>query len=201
MEFPFEPMRFSRYARNTRREWTKNRLRAAARAVKRDRDDVPLFPELARYSADDTDALAQRQHEMDTYSHDLCQSLRDHLARNWREARRDLRALPAITRAGLVRYWNVFRGPSAPVYLLGHLHEERIRFRGGWEKLRQQRQFVLAGQGRLPRRHFSVEDPLLVRIGRPAMIRVHTWGRTQWLQRHTRRLARKTRSKKQSETP
>lgn len=179
----FIPLRFVRYGgRPTAREWTPRRIAAAAKAVQRERDSVPLFPEMARYTS-----VKERQADMDQFSIDMIQGFRDHSAKNWREARRLLRALPAITREGIIRYWNRAGLPADPVYLLDVINDERRRARGGWTRLRELRQFFLAGQGRLPRNLFCLTDPLLDKIGRPAVVRANTWGRVEWLRRHRER--------------
>jgi hypothetical protein len=183
----FVPLRFVRYIKSSARDWTIHRVRAAQRAIRHDREAVPLFPELARYSADDATALAQRQTEMNQFSVDLISGLRDFRAKAWREARGKLQTLPAATRAGFVRYWNQCGCPADPTYLLDQLHDYQRGGLSGWGRLRLLRQYQLAGQGKL---HWSV---FREQHKNKFSVRAHTWGRTEYLRRYHQRQHPKSR--------
>ena len=58
----------------------------------------------------------------------------------WRQARAQLRALPAITRAGIIRLWEAAWYPADPAYLLDVIRRTK-RGKSAWTVLREWRQF------------------------------------------------------------
>lgn len=144
----FTPIRFSRYVvRASPAERTGRRLAAAARAVKREADAMPLFPQLRRYST-----VEERMSQTDARWASLAAQRRDSQASAWRRARAALRALPPLQRAGILRYWRESSVPAEGHYLLDILHGIKVRGEpSGWARLRERRQLRLIGSGKLPR--------------------------------------------------
>jgi hypothetical protein len=144
-------MRFNRYPlRHTVRIWTPRMLAAAGRAVRRELDSVALFPELARYQT-----IEDRKAEVEQWSASFSARMRAYNANAWRRARRELRALPPTTRAGLVRYWNAAGCPGDPTYLLDLLHRQRTTRQSPWAWLRFNHQLQLVSAGKLSRAHLN----------------------------------------------
>jgi len=106
-------MRFTRYPKAEPYEITPRKLAAARRAVQRQKDRFPLFPELITHQTAEErlDAIAYGRAEW-------WQSMRDHQAKQWRRARKSLRDLPRGPRAAITRYWQICGYPGDPVYLL-----------------------------------------------------------------------------------
>lgn len=96
-----------------RREWTPLRLKFAARAVQREADEMPMFPELRRVSS-----VEQRVEMMDERTDELVARLRNLRAQNWRIARQVLRTLPAGERQCVLTKWNTRFMPGGPADLL-----------------------------------------------------------------------------------
>lgn len=92
-----------------RREWTPLRVKAAARAVQREADAMPLFPELRRVTTVD-----QRMEQMDTRSDAIATRLRAGRAAMWREARKFIRSLSDEDKARLLEKWNSEFMPGDP---------------------------------------------------------------------------------------
>jgi hypothetical protein len=144
-------MRFGRYPRPATHERTPRRLAAARRAVQRDRDSCPLFPDLVKHQTAE-ERLDAKDDEGEAY----WAKMRKHQADTWRRARRELRALPSITRLGVLRYWNGERhGPCDASYLADLLWQLRRGRLNPWAELRAKRQLDLIQQGRLPRSALS----------------------------------------------
>lgn len=95
-----------------RREWTPLRIKAAERAIKREAENMPLFPELRRYNT-----LQERINKMDLRSDLIIQRLRKGRAKMWREARAFLRSLPTNEREKLLNKWNTKFTPGGPADL------------------------------------------------------------------------------------
>jgi hypothetical protein len=98
-------MRFTRYPKGEVYQITPRKLAAARRAVQREKDRYPLFPELIKYQTAE-DRLASIAVERETW---------------WQEMR-DLLPGP---RAAIKRYWKICGCPADPVYLLTIIHEHR----------------------------------------------------------------------------
>lgn len=82
-------MRFTRMTfRPTPIERTPRRIKAAEKAVKKELDKYPLFPELARFSNVD-----MRLEQLDDISRRYWQNIRNQEAYTWRKFRRRLRTL------------------------------------------------------------------------------------------------------------
>jgi len=85
---------WERYAiTKERREWTRLRIIAAERAVKREAEAMALCPELRRFST-----VEERQEQMDCRTEYMTASLRLGRAQMWRKVRKDFRALPPEVR-------------------------------------------------------------------------------------------------------
>jgi len=115
---------WSRYeippARREKRDWSKARLAAAARAVRREQEAMPLFPELRQF--DSVDERIEIVNEEEAGFRTRMRAVR---ADNWKRARSLRRSLPASTREGVRRIWNGGCQPRDPVYLLSMLREAK----------------------------------------------------------------------------
>lgn len=138
-------MKFDRYCipKHQAEPASPQRRRAAERAVRRDADAVPLFPELRRYSCVD-DRLA----EGDAWRKEFRTRMRASRAHDWRRVRAEMRALNPITRAGLLRWWDAWLSDRNPLYLISAIHKIRTHCWSPWGNLRHHRQLVLAGARR-----------------------------------------------------
>lgn len=95
-----------------RREWTPLRVKAAERAVKREAENMPLFPELRRFHT-----VEERMENMDIRADIIAQRLRACRAKMWREARAFLRSLSQADRDRLLAKWNTRFMPGGPADL------------------------------------------------------------------------------------
>lgn len=91
------------------REWTPGRVAAAERAVKREADAMPLFPELRRATT-----VEQRMEWSDTREQTFTSRLRHQRAKSWRRVRRHLFSLSPEHRAIVLAKWNTRFMPGAP---------------------------------------------------------------------------------------
>lgn len=132
-------MRFTPYILKDRRAWTARRIAAARRAAQRERDAVPLFPELARYRTTE-ERMAVVNKEEDAW----LASCRDFRAAQWRKARRLLAGMPETRRRGFLALWNRGIYPAEPCYLLDVIHG--LRHESPWTKLRELHQLPAAGR-------------------------------------------------------
>lgn len=143
MIFQAPPIRWKRYEmphpEREKRAWSPQRLAAAARAVQREKDAVPLFPGMARYQT-----VAERVADRDEDEAAFRARMRQHRADLWRRTRRTLRSLPKITQAGILIYWREAGYPPDPLYLLQIIVEDRRR--SAWRRLRELRMFRKIGQ-------------------------------------------------------
>ena len=94
-------MKFRRQFRRVLRPITGRRLSAARRALKREADEVALFPELQP-----TETPEQRIARLDAAAEAHFQTLRDHTAATWRRARRTYRTLTPAQREQVLARWN-----------------------------------------------------------------------------------------------
>jgi hypothetical protein len=106
-------MRFIRYPKGEAYQITSRKLAAARRAVQREKDRYPLFPELLKHQTAE-DRLASIAVERETW----WQEMRERQAQLWRKARQALRDLPPGRRAAITRYWQICGFPGDPVCLL-----------------------------------------------------------------------------------
>ena len=140
-------MRFTRYPKSDRpesRTVSPQRLAAAKKAVQKDKDSWALFPENVKHQT-----AEERISAWNVGAFEFWQDQRAHVAATWRRARARLRKLPALKRAGLIRYWQtVWTGPRACEYLAGMVGdgERGVCF---WHKMADHRRLVLIGQGRM----------------------------------------------------
>ena len=105
-------MRFDRHIKARLRGATPARLRAAARAIGRDRAEVPLFPELVRHQTP-TDRIT----DIDSRAFAMVTRWRATDAAVWRTARRAVRALPQPVRTQVLAAWATGFCPGSPAYL------------------------------------------------------------------------------------
>ena len=115
-------MRFTRYPRAESYQITPRKLAAARRAVQREKDRYPLFPELLTHQT-----AEQRIASIATSREEWWQNVRDHQAKQWRLARKSLHDLSPGPRAAITRYWQVCGFPGDPVYLLSIIHHHKAR--------------------------------------------------------------------------
>ena len=95
-------MRFIRMIlRPTPLERTERRRKAAERAVARELEKFPLFPELAHFQNAD-----ERLDHMDNKNKEHFQNIRDDAAHTWRKFRRRLASLPLQEQERFLDYWN-----------------------------------------------------------------------------------------------
>lgn len=131
-------MRFTRYPKGEANQITPRKIAAARRAVQREKDRYPLFPELLKHQTAD-DRLASIAVERETW----WQEMRDRHAQQWRKARQALRDLPTGPRAAIKRYWKICGCPGDPVYLLSIIHEHKARKVCYWHVMAELRRLRL----------------------------------------------------------
>lgn len=101
-------MRFMReLLRPTPLERTARRMANMEKAVRRERDDIPLFPEMVRFSS-----ASDRFAHFDRANMEYVQRLRDGDARTWRKFRRRLYSLSPEERRRFLEYWNAGMAPA-----------------------------------------------------------------------------------------
>jgi len=106
-------MRFKRFEiTKESNPWTDRRLAAASRAVDREREAMPLFPELRRFKNVD-----ERVEQMDEREAMFILRLRAGRAKMWREVREKLRDLDAETRGAVLGHWEAGWLPGDPTHL------------------------------------------------------------------------------------
>ena len=95
-------MRFKRFnIRPTKIARTVRRVKNAERAIQKEREEVPLFPELVRFKNAD-----ERLNHLDEVQIAYWQKIRDCDARMWRKFRRRLYGLPETDCQKFLDYWN-----------------------------------------------------------------------------------------------
>jgi hypothetical protein len=140
-------MRFKRYPRVDKPSPpSSRRVAAAKRSVQAEKDRYPLFPELRTYQTVEERLDAMQEHRITWW-----QEQRDMQAASWRRARALLRSLPEGPRKGIMLHWQKGVYPGDPVYLLGMIHEHKVRKRCYWHALAEFRRMELVATGRLPR--------------------------------------------------
>jgi len=159
-------MRFTRYPKSESYQITPRKLAAARRAVQRQKDRYPLFPELVTHNTPE-----ERLDSIATHRTRWWQTMRDRQARQWRRARKASRDLPRGPKAAITRYWQVCGYPGDPVYLLSIIHEHKARRVCFWHVMAELRRIRLNGlHGR-----GGTSRPRPIQIGDPA---VHLPGRS-----------------------
>lgn len=107
-------MRFSRGVKNRNpREVTQRRIANAERALKRQRDKLPLF---ADQIAAEQPTAEERCRGFDDGLYKFWQEHRDLEARMWRECRRAISVMPELDRKTLMVQWNQSNWPGNSVY-------------------------------------------------------------------------------------
>jgi hypothetical protein len=134
-------MRFTRYPKGEAYQITPRKLAAARRAVQREKDRYPLFPELVRHQSAE-DRLASIAAQRKTWWQDM----RGRQAKPWRKARQALRDLPPGPRAAIKRYWEICGCPGDPVYLLTIIREHWTRKVCYWHVMAELRRLRLRFQ-------------------------------------------------------
>ncbi len=114
-------MRFTCYPKGEPYEITPRKL-AARRAVQREKDRYPLFPELVKHQTAE-DRLTSIALEREIW----WQEMRERQAKLWTKARQNLNRLPPGPRAAIKRYREICGCPGDPVYPLTIIHEHRTR--------------------------------------------------------------------------
>ncbi len=112
-------MRFRRFIHATIRGVNPRRIKAAERALKRQRDKLPLF---ASEIASGQPTPEERISRMDENFLKYWQHLRDGHAETWRRARRNLRALPEEEGKMLLDRWNKAPYPADSAYFADMVH-------------------------------------------------------------------------------
>jgi hypothetical protein len=131
-------LRFTRYPKGEPYQVTPRKFAAARRAVQREKDRYPLFPELLKHQTPE-ERLASIADERGRW----WQETRDRHAKLWRKARRAWRELPAGRRAAIRRYWKICGRPGDPVYLLTLIHEHKMRKVCYWHVMAELRRLRL----------------------------------------------------------
>lgn len=140
-------MRFDRYGRHERREATPQRVAAARRAVRREAEALPLFPELIRPELASVDA---RLAHTEAAAARTVAERRAWIASRWRLARHRLRhQLRPIQAAGVLRWWQAGITPGSPEFLLDAIHSAHIGRSCYWAHLANARRLALYREGRL----------------------------------------------------
>ena len=119
-------LRFEREPHITRRGATKNRLRASERALRKQREAVPLF---SSWVAASQPSPAERIELADDSYESFQTSMRAGLAANWRRGRRLLRAAPADLQRVIRFAWNVAWCPGNGTYFVSYI-TDRLRQEG-----------------------------------------------------------------------
>jgi hypothetical protein len=115
-------MRFTRYPKGDSYQVTPRKLAAARRAVQRQNDRYPLFPELVTHNTAEERLDSIAAHRMQWW-----QTMRDRQAKQWRRARKTLRDLPRGPKTAITGYWKICGYPCDPLYLLSIIHEHKAR--------------------------------------------------------------------------
>jgi hypothetical protein len=110
--------------RATARPLTERRLAAAARALRREQEDCPLF---ADDIADEQPTPEERVRVIDVQQVAHWQHIRDFNARTWRAARRILFSLPAEERDQLFAAWQSAPYPASASYFADFLYQRTGR--------------------------------------------------------------------------
>lgn len=132
-----EHMRFSRYPKFQDLPASPRQIAHARRRVEKDREECGLFPQLMKHKTAE-DRIEAMQHERSL----LSKSMRDTIAKKWREARLRLRQMPESKRMAILRYWSIGHIPGNPYYLSGCITDSE---RGVcyWHKLADLRRLTL----------------------------------------------------------
>jgi hypothetical protein len=133
-------MRFTRYPKGEAYQLTSRKVAAARRAVQREKDRYPLFPELLTHKS-----AEERLAAIATRREEWWQDMRDRHAELWRRTRKALRELPAGPCAAIRRYWKICGCPGDPVYLLTIIHEHKARKVCYWHVMAELRRLRLMG--------------------------------------------------------
>lgn len=148
----FIPIKWQRYAMpKTTRPWTKGRLHAAQRAVQREKDKTPLFPDMSDYQTVD-----DRVKDIDETEKEFLARMRADHCRLWRKVRRALRAMRPSLRLGVLTYWRNASYPIDPLYLLQVIRDCETFSKNPWRQLRRLRLYKLCGQNPDPKARAAI---------------------------------------------
>lgn len=181
-------MKFGRcsYPKHYTLEITPRKVAAARRAVQSARDKVALFPELVA----EVESPEERIDALKAGAIENARYWRALQAKNWREARRRLEAMPETVRRGVLKYWDrwVANGnASDPVYLLSFCRRAMVDGVSFWTIMRELRQLQLAGQGKL-----NIGPVLTAQRTKPVPMHHLHRGRQWYADRRKRKLGRKS---------
>ena len=104
-------MLFRTWGRYGYRERTSRRIKCAERAIRRDRDNNALTPELVKFQSVD-----ERLDSFDRHQDGLEQTQRALAAKHWRKGRALLRGMDEPLRTKALHHWNRGIYPSTAVY-------------------------------------------------------------------------------------
>lgn len=110
--------------RATARPLTERRLAAAARALRREREQCPLF---ADDVAEEQPTPEERVGAIDAEQVAHLQRIRDYNARTWRAARRIMNSVPAEERDRLFAEWQSAPYPASASYFADFLYQRTGR--------------------------------------------------------------------------
>lgn len=115
-------MRFIKSTRHPFNDTSRKRA-ALARKQKAEREALPLFAnQIAASQKSPNDVMQARAAAWAVSEHQA----RMRRAANWRQARREIDAMPPRMRRKVPAAWNGAPYPADPVYLLDFLHELRV---------------------------------------------------------------------------
>lgn len=134
-------------------ERSPQRVRAAVRREKIEKDKVALFPELQA-------SVATAEEYMSTVEKGRVESSKEwrkKRADDWRKVRRELEKVPPISRAGIMRLWAIGYLPGDPLYLSDLINQYK-RGVSPWHKLAEFRKLKLIAERRLDRKYLFGAD-------------------------------------------
>lgn len=104
------------------REWSNQRIAAAKRALKKEREKAGLFgEELMRFTS-----VKERQSQVDTMLIKRFQQFRNDAANDIKEVRSKFKKLPGDVQKDILEYWNNIEMPKAPFRFLSLMHNYEI---------------------------------------------------------------------------
>jgi hypothetical protein len=122
------------------RKTTGRILSAAKRAVEKDKAKNRLTPGLVKHQTAEERIKANNAAYIEWAT-----AFRKYQADNWREARKKINALPALSKKGVIKYWNNCGLPGAAHYLLSIV----AKVENGacaWSWLRKLKQIQMKGR-------------------------------------------------------
>lgn len=102
----------------TPKEWSKQRIAAAKRALKKEKERAGLFPELMRFNS-----AEERMEQADSNFLERVVFYRKKIAEDLKQCKKEFRALPEEIKKSIVKYWKDTYMPKEPFRLLGLINE------------------------------------------------------------------------------